>query len=101
MRAPVQRENEMKKPRQRISLQRQWAPANDWPIAALRPLTFYSDTHELDVHTVHVFDEPRDATVAVVFETGAGSISVRLPRTLAGQLGDGLRSLVPSDGVLT
>jgi len=91
----------MKKPRQRISLQRQWAPTNDWPIAALRPLTFYSDTHELDVHTVHVFGEPRDGTVAVVFETGAGSISVRLPRTLAGQLGDGLRSLVRLDGVLT
>jgi hypothetical protein len=64
----------------------------------LQPLTFSSHAHDFDVHTIHVFDEEDEAAgVAMVFETPAGSLTVRLSRPLAGQLGHGLSVLVAED----
>jgi hypothetical protein len=78
------------------SFKRQAVVRRDF-LTQLRPAQIVSDAHDLVVQTVHVFDEPDDGTVAVVFETLSGSIYTRLPRETAGQLGSGLVRLVAPD----
>jgi hypothetical protein len=72
-----------------VTLRRAWRPCPDPdPIDGITPLTFYSDTSELDVEAVHVF--PHEDSIAVSFITGMGSINVTLPLQLARELGAGL-----------
>jgi hypothetical protein len=62
-------------------------------LAELRPpLTFQSDTADLDCSVVHVFDTESGAVV-LSFLTARGSINVSLPAPLAFELADGVTRL--------
>lgn len=69
------------------------------PFAHHQPLTFRTDTAELNVNTVHIFAHRDDEryryggveTVAISFVTGTGSVNVLMPQKLAEQMSDGIR----------
>ncbi len=73
-----------------VTLRRQWRDPPD-PVDGIRPLTFYADANALDVEAVHVF--PADGHVALSFITALGSVNVRLPLTLAQEVGSGMLRL--------
>jgi hypothetical protein len=62
-------------------------------IAELRPLSFQTDTADLDVDVVSVFDD-YDHSVVIAFVTAVGTVSVRMPDALAAEMADGVNRLV-------
>jgi hypothetical protein len=65
----------------------------DPTIRELQPLVFYADASDLDVSSVHVFDDPDG--IALGFVTRQGTVNLTLPPGLARKLADGLDRLVP------
>jgi hypothetical protein len=62
-------------------------------LTEMSPLTFQSDSADLDVHTVSVFDDI-DRSVAIAFVTGIGTTTVRLSDQLAAELAGGILKLL-------
>jgi hypothetical protein len=76
----------------RIRLRRQ-RHQHQASIAEMQPLTFTSDSADIDVHTVSVFDD-HDGSVALAFVTGIGTTTVRLSDQLAAELAGGILRLL-------
>jgi hypothetical protein len=64
-------------------------------IAELRPLTFQSNTAEIDVATVSVFGT-EDRSVVLALVTAIGTTTLRLPDHLAAELANGIQRLLRS-----
>jgi hypothetical protein len=62
-------------------------------ITEMSPLTFQSDSAEIDVGTVHVFDD-YDGSIAIALVTGTGTTTLRLPPDLASDLAAGVTKLI-------
>jgi hypothetical protein len=77
----------------RIRLRRQRHRQQQRHVAEMVPLQFKSDTADLDVHTVSIFDD-YDRSVGIAFVTGRGTVSVRLPDHLACEMGNGIIRLL-------
>jgi hypothetical protein len=79
---------------ERISLRRRIHPEQH-RLEQLGALSFHSDSADLDVGTVHVFDfnDETGSGTALSFMTSRGSISVGLPDRLAIDMADGIMRL--------
>jgi hypothetical protein len=59
----------------------------------LAPLRFVTDTADLEVGTVHVFDDD-GGNVALVFMTAIGTVTVRMSARFAGDMASGVHRLI-------
>jgi hypothetical protein len=78
---------------QSIRLRRQRHQQHQASIAELRPLTFATDSSDIDCAVVHVFDDEA-GNIALSFVTARGSIVVRLPPGLAADMANGVTKLI-------
>jgi hypothetical protein len=78
---------------ERITLRRRLHRPRRSSVAALQPLRFASDTADLEVGTVHVFDDD-GGNVALVFMTAVGTVTVRMSSRFADDLASGVTRLV-------
>jgi hypothetical protein len=64
-------------------------------LTEMQPLQFKTDTADLDVSTVSIFDD-HDRSVIIALVTAIGTTTVRLPDQLAAELAGGLLKLLRS-----
>jgi hypothetical protein len=76
-----------------IRIRRRLRRQHQRSIAEMQPLQFTTDSVDIDVHTVSVFDD-HDGSVAIAFVTGRGTVTVTLPPHLAAKMANGVHKLV-------